>query len=509
MSLSIAESLPKDLKAYAKLRENLGKMTAVEQRENMRWLGRHDLFFLLRYLLKKPYFDHPFLLARCREVQQEPNGYLDLWARGHCKSTIITQGLTIQDILNDPEMTAAVLSYNRPTSKAFLNQIKSDFENNNELVDLYDDILYKNPDRESPKWSSDEGLRVKRKTNPKENTLEAWGLIDAMPTGRHFKLLIYDDVVTLDATVSPESMQKVTTAWEMSDNLSCGATTKVRYIGTRYHFADTYGTMIKRGVCKLRIHPAEVNGKPVFLDKDTLDKKRQVQGPYVFASQMMLNPLAEGNQIFLPAWLKYYRETPERCAQHKNLYLLCDPATSKRKGSDYTSMWVIALGSDENYYFVDGVRKRLSLTERADWLFKFQRKWKPLEVGYERYGMQADIEHIKERMERESYRFEITELAGKEAKRERIGKLVPLFENGRMYLPEIGLGTHEPHFAEAVNAFVNDEYSYYPVAANDDALDNAARVVDPALGAEFPEFDSDRRQETYDRPLSIPFRPYR
>ena len=31
-------------------------------------------------------------------------------------------------------------------------------------------------------WSLDGGLVVKRKSNPKEATVEAWGLVDSQPT---------------------------------------------------------------------------------------------------------------------------------------------------------------------------------------------------------------------------------------------------------------------------------------------------------------------------------------
>jgi hypothetical protein len=55
---------------------------------------------------------------------------------------------------------------------------------------------------------------------------------------------------------------------------------------------------------------------------------------------------------------------------------------------------VIGLAPDENFYLLDAVRDRLNLTERGDKLFGMHRKWRPERVGYEKYGMQADIEYI-------------------------------------------------------------------------------------------------------------------
>ena len=190
-----------------------------------------DLFFLLVYVLGRADLNRDWYFARCREVQAAPNGYLDLWGREHGKSSLITFGLTIQDILNDPEITVGIFSYSRPIAKAFLRQIKVEFETNEMLRSLFPDILWANPQRDSPKFSEDDGIIVRRKGNPKESTVEAWGLVDSTPVSKHFKLLVFDDVVTGESVSTPEMIAKVTTAWERSLALSTEGGV-VRYIGT-------------------------------------------------------------------------------------------------------------------------------------------------------------------------------------------------------------------------------------------------------------------------------------
>jgi len=170
-----------------------------------RRLAKEDLFFLLVYVLGRADLNRDWYFERCREVQAAPNGYLDLWGREHGKSSLITFGLTIQDILNDPEITVGIFSYSRPIAKAFLRQIKTEFETNEMLRSLFPDILWANPQRDSPKFSEDDGIIVRRKGNPKESTVEAWGLVDSTPVSKHFRLMVYDDVVTGESVSTPVS----------------------------------------------------------------------------------------------------------------------------------------------------------------------------------------------------------------------------------------------------------------------------------------------------------------
>lgn len=208
-------------------------------------LALRDVFFLMSRLLGRTDINTDWLYARCREVQQNPDGYLDLWAREHYKSTIITVGLTIQEIIKNPEITVGIFSHSRPIAKSFLRQIKREFEGNRALQLLFPHI--KPPQQgEKRTWSEDEGMVVRRRGNKKEATIEAWGLVDGQPIGRHFDLLVYDDVVTPESVTSPEMIKKTSDAWRISLNLGTRGG-KVRMIGTRYHATDTYAEIIEQG----------------------------------------------------------------------------------------------------------------------------------------------------------------------------------------------------------------------------------------------------------------------
>jgi len=500
-----------------------------------RALCRLDRFYLLVSVLHRTDALDPWLYERCREVEADPDEHIDLWAREHYKSTIITFAGCIQEIIKDPEITIGIFSHTNQVSRKFLAQIKLELEDNKELTSLFSDIFYNNPKKEAPRWSLDAGLLVKRRKNPKEATIEGHGLVEGMPTGAHFVLRVYDDVVTRESVNTPDQIKKVSDAWELSDNLGArqdnGMPGRRWHIGTRYHFADTYGMILERQLLTPRIYPAThdgtVEGRPVFLSEEAWEHKKQNQTGSTLACQMLQNPLAGDQAMFDKNNLMFLEVRPATL----NIYIMVDPASSRKKTSDYTAISVIAIDGNYNKILIDGVREKLKLRERWRTMRDLRKKWmrqpgiQNVYVGYERYGMQSDIEYFEERMEIEGEHFDITELNwprdGEQSKYDRIQRLTADFTDKKFYLPAIVKDEtsgqkrmreinqpwrilkpvrrydHERKIYSLNKEFVI-EYLTYPFSTHDDMLDSASRIYDMDVRAPVIIDDKHLEPEVYD-----------
>lgn len=459
---------------YIALIEELGKLEEAKRKEVMRELAKTDIFFLAFFILDQKFYFNDFAFNFCKKISKNP---WQLWlvARGHLKSLTITVAHNIQLILQNPDIAIAIPSYNLKTAKSFVRQIKLILESNALLKDLFPEILYKNPVTESPKWSEQEGLVVKRKTSRKEPTVMGFGLVDGQATGYHFDVLSFDDVVTQDSVTSNEMITKTTERWQLADNIGMPTTLK-KYCGTRYHYFDTYAEIMK--VTPTTIMPAtdngELDGKPVFLTQKELDKKIKEQGRYIFSAQMLLKPVAREDQTFKPEDFSYYDNLPKL-----NYYIVCDPANTKTKKSDYTAFLVLGFSGDRKVYLVDGVHDKLDLGQRYFTLRALNDRYKPVLIGYEKYGLQADIDFFRMENAKTGYYMPITEMGGTVSKEDRILRLTSLFGNKDLLFPR-----HLPYFSKFNSSqidIVNNiqmELTAFPFAEHDDLSDCLSRCFD-------------------------------
>jgi hypothetical protein len=520
--LELPEAFRRTLQA-APFESLCGLWSEVERRHGDRgraWLGRNDRFYLLTRILKRRDAVHPWLYARCREVERDTDGYLDLWAREHYKSTIITFAGIIQELVRNPEITIGIFSHTKPVARKFLLQIKQELEDNRTLQRVYREIFYRDPRRESPKWSEEKGIVVRRQGNPKEASVEGHGLVDGQPTGAHFGLRVYDDVVTLESVSTPEQVTKTTNAWALSDNLGAvGADGMGRawHVGTRYSFADTYQDIINRKALKVRLYPATdtglAEGNPVLLSLDAWAHKKRTQGPAILACQMLQNPAAGKQAMFSKEWLSFMDVRPSVL----NVYIMVDPAHSRKKESDNTAMAVVGVDAAGGRWLLDGYRHKMGLRQRWLALRGLRRKWMGMPgvqgvyCGYERYGMQADLEYFHMEMEKDGDAFEIAELnwvsEGGQSKDDRVQRLQPDFLQKRFHLAAVcttkdgipfetknqlkareegqGYCIFKPVFQRdeegnvySLNKGFLDEYLTYPFSAKKDLIDATSRLYD-------------------------------
>jgi phage terminase large subunit-like protein len=111
--------------------------------------------------------------------------------------------------------------------------------------------------------------------------------------------------------------------------------------------------------------------------------------------------------------------------------------------------------------------------------------------------MQADIEYIRKLQAEDNYRFEIIEVGGQVSKVDRIRRLIPYFESGRVYLPTtLNRTLYDKSTVDLINVLVEEELMGFPVALHDDLSDAMARLFD--LDPVWPKLqDAEKKPDRY------------
>jgi hypothetical protein len=309
--------------------------------------------------------------------------------------------------------------------------------------------------------------------------------------------------------------------WELSRSLATidletGKNPRMWLIGTRYNFADSYNHILKNKLATPRIYPATdtgtPDGKPVLLSESQWEEKKKGD-PYVLACQQLQNPVAGSMQDFDLDWIRRYEIRPEVL----NVAILVDPAGNEKKEKNCNSAFaVIGIDSQHNKYLLDGACHKMGLDERYTMLKNLRNKWlrqpgvQVVQIGYERFGMQADIEHFKIMMQHEHSHFPIEEVnwprEGGASKDTRIRRLIPDHKNWRYFYPYDGEETKKQkqvrlsgkgyllarpikrknengRVYDLVQWFIANEYMLFPATTYKDFLDAQSRVYDLELGA--------------------------
>lgn len=227
----------------------------------------------------------------------------------------------------------------------------------------------------------------------------------------------------------------------------------------------------------------EHHGKKHYLDFRDKDER-------TWWSKFQQNPARSESFWFRDVWLGYYDEPIP--ADRYNTYILIDPAGSKTKQSDYTSLHVWAAGQDRKLFLADWVFDKFDPGERVQMIMNKVRKWKPQQVIYEEYGLNNDTFYIKEkmveaRMDERFYPIPVGKKGPRHSlsKNERIRGIIPFFREGRIFLPrKFAYKQHNGQTIDLTKRFLDEEYSIFKgegTTVHDDDLDNMSRLLEDEL----------------------------
>jgi hypothetical protein len=382
---------------------------ALPEVRTYRTLILNDLFFIVYFVMGVPHANHPFVVETCKEVEGgAQSGTLDIWARGHFKSTVITVAETVQYHLKNPEHCTCIFSYKKPAAEDFLDSVRRTYEKEMMKV-CFPDLLYTKPETESPSWSLQNGIVIRRTgTSRKEATIEASGLVEGMLTGKHFERRIYDDIETDDIKDNPEQLDKCYSKFEMSMNLGTGRDEDIeRVIGTFYSHAGPLVRIREKeriGGDKMyttRIKPAtedgSCDGKPVLVSQDMLDKLKMGEH---FYSQQLCDPTPKGVRKLDSTLLREIE--PQFIPKDVYKFLVIDPAGDDKDGKGDAwaiELWGVEPKADDigtsNIYLMDAVISPLRHTEAIEEIVRMYMKGGLVQqVGVEKVGQSTTEIHV-------------------------------------------------------------------------------------------------------------------
>lgn len=403
---------------------------------------------------------------------------------GSAKSSYTTIGFPAWAIGRNPRLNVIAASHTAALAERFGRRVRN-IVGSAEFAEVFDTRLARDS-QSATRWGTTEG-----------GEYLAAG-VGAAIVGFRADLGVLDDPIAGRKEADSEVERENAYQWYLNEfwtRLKPGAA--VVLIMQRWHEDDLAGRLLKDmanggerwHVVKLPMEageddpigraPGELLWPEWFTEEMRAQAKRDARA---WSALYQQEPRPAGGGEFQREWIQRYRGRVGNCTK----LILVDPAGERKPGQkgprDNTAIGVIGLGADRNYYLIEGYRDRLNLTERTNLLFELHERHQPFAVGYESYGKDSDIPHIKEEQERRQYRFPIAELGGSLRKEDRIRRLIPDFEERRWYFPvSMHRTLSNGETVDIIEQFVEFEYLPFPVGTRDDFIDMLSRIKDMQL----------------------------
>lgn len=409
-------------------------------------------------------------------LDSQGNRKVILIPRYHLKSSIVTVGWVIQQLLRDHNATILITNATLARAKELLGQIQGYLTDKSLLPDIFGPFQ-----NNRYGWTS-EKMTIAQRTS---GTIKEPTISIASPTtnvtGGHYTLVLNDDLVERGNVSTPDQIQKIKNFYKDVVNLS--PKSPIITVGTRWSMGDLYGELIQNKYHKTFIRSAvDGEGKVVFPNmvcrdrtdilwenKICLEAQFEILGPYEYSCQFLNNPVSEDSIEFKTSWVqKYAVDGPEalRLVGIRGI-LSIDPAVRLKETNDYTGLVVTKVTPERRIYILEAQQRKLSPKELIDEVFKLVEMYNIGKVLIETTAAQIlFLDLFRDEMIKRNKFFAVEEVKSstKETKVVRIRALIPYYANGMIF--------HRPGLT-----ILEEQLIQFPRNTNDDVIDALSHQV--------------------------------
>lgn len=367
-----------------------------------------DLYLFCKFVLGYNLLIPELHIPLCRFLQAPGNHKLVLMPRGYFKTTICTVGHALWKICKNRSVRILPVFNTHDNSQKRLITMKGHVETNRVFQLLFPDVQ---PDLNRA-WSS-EGLTFKHARFFDEPNIQAGG-VNTDLTSLHFNHIGEDDPIAAkrneltEEEIMPnvEDIDKGIGLHKMLGFLRAPDEPDLPftrwYMGTRWCANDPANwIMDKEPQYDVFMRSAEnekgESAYPSMASTEELHRMRDVQyGPYMYASQMLLQPVPTALQCFKPEWLTLkWTERPAIVQRH----VFVDPSHTKAGSGSKAAIVPVEVTTSGHVNILPCVSERFGSDEVvhatvavAEWLgTRPNDTWEPPLVHIENYGGQKAL----------------------------------------------------------------------------------------------------------------------
>jgi len=317
-----------------------------------------------------------------------------------------------------PNMRILIASYVISNSEKMVGLIRKTYESNPAMQMLFPEVIPYNFNK--TKWSNSAAC-INRTEDATEMTFEAGG-IGGSTTSKHYDLILEDDLIYAnkddftgrELQPNQDDIDKAIGWHKIATSLLVpGKHTRIHNTGTRWANKDLveyiwttqkhYLTFI-RGAVDLkeleekggdwrRCHPTWES----CYDISQLEMIRVEQGPYMFATQYLLQPSSPEERIFKTHWLQWY-DKREEVPSNARIFTTVDLALwshTTRKRTDCNAVILTCAWDEKNHFWVLHYDvARYNPSEVLEIMARHWQMFSPEQIGVESVYYQEALAHF-------------------------------------------------------------------------------------------------------------------